>query len=276
MKEKHTYRVRNWSEYNKSLKQRGSLDIWLSEESLKTWFAKKQQKNGRSYIFSQAAITTLLMIRRVFRLPLRQTEGFIASVLKQQGIPIRCPSYSTLSRRMSATAFFTQKQASLEEKLHITIDSTGIKIYGDGEWKRKKHGIEKQRKWKKLHIAINDKGELKATDVTNESVYDAHVAEAFLKYLKPESFHGDGAYDQRRIYELCSKYKIRPSILPRKSAVPWNTPYHPRNRALLLVKRYGRAVWKKISHYTKRSRVESVMWRCTRAPLVIVSLHGKR
>jgi hypothetical protein len=160
---------------------------------------------------------------------------------------------------MGSISFSRKKQK--EQDTHIVIDSTGVKVYGDGEWKRKKHGVEKRRKWKKLHVGMNEQGEIIAHEVTDEGTHDADVGRDMLKQSNATCFLGDGAFDHRKIYDICKERGIEPIVPPRKDAVFWSDKSHPRNTALGIIKQYGRDIWKQTSGYTKRSVIESLMWR---------------
>jgi hypothetical protein len=89
-------RVTNWSEYNESLRQRGSLTVWFTDEAIAAWKAAPRTTPGGQPHYSGLAITTALTLRAVFRLPLRQTEGLIGSVLQLLGLNLSVPDYSGL------------------------------------------------------------------------------------------------------------------------------------------------------------------------------------
>ena len=130
-----TYRVRNWKEYNKSLVNRGNLTIWISEQALATWYeVASSGKRGASLTYSRLAIEACLMVKMLFKLPLRQTEGFVNSLFEMMQIALVAPDYTTLSRRLSSLEVKLPLR-NLGEKLHLCIDSTGVKVYGEGEWK---------------------------------------------------------------------------------------------------------------------------------------------
>ena len=95
------YRIRNWAAYNAGLKQRGSLTLWLTPEALKAWYDQGPTRRGSSYTYSDLAIQTALMLRLLYQLPLRQTEGFLTSLLALMGLDLAVPDYTTLSRRQA-------------------------------------------------------------------------------------------------------------------------------------------------------------------------------
>jgi hypothetical protein len=133
------YRTTNWSAYNAALKARGSLLIWFDRDM--AWFAAKGGKRGRSQTFSDAAIQFCLSIKCLFGLPLRQSIGMVESLLKQAGLDWPVPDFSTVSRRQKSLNVSIPYRPS-SEGLHLLVDSTGIKMLGEGEWKRKKHGAD--------------------------------------------------------------------------------------------------------------------------------------
>ena len=146
------YRTTNWSAYNAALKARGSLLIWFDRDM--AWFAAKSGKRGRSQTFSDAAIQFCLSIKCLFGLPLRQSLGMVESLLKQAGLDWPVPDFSTVSRRQKTLNVSIPYRPSCEG-LHLLVDSTGIKMLGEGEWKRKKHGADYRRQWRKVHIGID-------------------------------------------------------------------------------------------------------------------------
>jgi hypothetical protein len=94
----------------------------------------------------------VLVIKRVFRLTLRAAQGFIDSIFSLMNVPLRCPDYSVSRRAKSVNVSF--KTFTRGEIAHLVIDSTGLKVFGEGEWKVKKHGQERRRIWRKLHLPL--------------------------------------------------------------------------------------------------------------------------
>lgn len=154
-KKKQQYRIRNWPDYNKALVQRGSLTLWIDERAIETWLNTDcPVRRGRRRTYADAAIFCSLILREVYHLPLRATEGLVSSLLRllKTGLPV--PDYSTLSRR--ARALDVQlSSAARREPLLLVIDSTGLKLYGEGEWRVRVHGWAKRRTWRKLHISMD-------------------------------------------------------------------------------------------------------------------------
>jgi hypothetical protein len=154
MKKKTPYRIRNWQEYDTALRQRGSLTIWLSDEALQNWVTEeKSGQPGASPIYSDLAIETMAMLKALFHQGGRQTEGFLASVFELMGVDLPVPDHSTLSRRLGQLDVKLPVR-DLQKARHVVVDSTGVKVYGEGEWKVRQHGKAKRRTWRKLHVCV--------------------------------------------------------------------------------------------------------------------------
>ena len=266
-KQKKIYRVRNWKTYNEALKQRGSLEFWVSDVVRAQWYATPMGTPGAPTIYSAVAIEAALTIRRLFHLPLRQTEGFVTSLFHQMNLKLSAPNYTTLSRRGRFLLVKLPKRK--QKKTIVVIDSSGVKVYGEGEWKVRQHGVGKRRKWKKIHIGIDADGEIRMGKVTDATTSDASVTESLLSQEAATitAAFMDGAYDKRQVYDACKKRNIpRIAIPPRHDAKIWqhgNTkaPVHPRDANLRHIRQRGRAHWKAASGYHQRSLVENTMFR---------------
>ena len=148
---KSKYRVTNWPDYNRALVSRGEVTLWIDAAVLSGWRAS----GGKGKRYSNAAILCALSLRAVFRMPLRQTQGFLASFKKLLGLTIPIPHYSTLARRAAGLVVPQISRGSGIGPLHLAIDSTGLKVFGEGEWKIRLHGKDKRRVWRKLHLAVD-------------------------------------------------------------------------------------------------------------------------
>jgi len=266
-KQKKIYRIKNWAAYNEALKQRGSLNVWISEKALAHWQATPTGVPGTPRTYADTAIETALTIRKLFRLPLRQTEGFLQSLFGRLRLMLPVPDYTTLSRR---GRFLLVKLSKRKKEItDIVIDSSGVKVYGEGEWKVKKHGAGKRRKWKKIHIGIDADGEIRLGEVTDETTGDSSVVKSLLNQetARINSLTTDGAYDTTNVYTTCEQREIpRVIIPPRKDAVIWRhgnqaRPPHPRDENLRAIRKAGRSVWKRESGYHHRSLIENTMFR---------------
>jgi hypothetical protein len=259
-----TYKTRNWAEYNQSLKQRGSLSIWFDPEM--TWEAEASGRRGRQQTYSDAAIQACLTLKVLFGLPLRQTTGFVESLLERVGLNWSVPDFSTLCRRQRTLSVAIPYKGSAGP-LHLLIDSTGIKAEGEGEWNARKHGGSKRRLWRKIHIGIDEETlEIRAIEVTSSSIGDAPMLPDLLSQIPPDedigSVTADGAYDTRKCHDAIAARNAHAVIPPRKNAKMWkpDTPgARARNEAVRASKYLGRALWRNLTGYHRRSRVETKM-----------------
>ncbi len=258
------YRTTNWAAYNAALKSRGSLTVWLDRDM--QWLAVPTGKPGRHPTFSDAAIQFCLSIKCLFGLPLRQSLGLVQSLLTLARLDWPVPDFSTLSRRQAKL----QVQLSYRPNttaLNLLVDSTGIKFIGEGEWKRKKHGAEYRRQWRKVHLGIDaDSLEIRAIEVTDNTVGDAPMLPELLKQIQPDeaiaSVSADGAYDTKACHAAIAGRGAMAVIPPRKNAQAWKgegAAARVRNAAVLACQRLGRAIWKRWSGYHRRSLVETKM-----------------
>nr|AKN37953.1 Mobile element protein [Enterovibrio norvegicus] len=261
---KPRYKTNNWKQYNQALVNRGSLTFWIDEEAISKWKQDKQNTRGRPRVFSDLAITTALMVKRIFSMPLRASQGFIDSVFRLGQIPLSCPHYSCISRRAKDVdvSFKTKTKGPIQ---HLAIDATGLKVYGEGEWKVKKHGTDgKRRVWRKLHLAVDTSThEIIAAELSLSTVTDAEVLPNLLKQTRRKilEISGDGAYDTRDCHKAIHIKRAVALIPPREGAAFWERD-HPRNLAVGCQKLYGsNQHWKVRYGYHKRSLSETAMYR---------------
>ena len=219
--------------------------------------------------YSAQAITTLLTLKEVFHLTHRAAEGFVRSIFALLALDLPVPDHTTLSRRAQTLPVALPKKA--KGALTIVADSTGLKIYGEGEWKVRMHGKSKRRTWCKLHVAVDaDSGELQAVSLTANHSSDAQMSAALLGQIEQpiEQFADDGAYDKRKVYQALDAHSPQAAVLipPRKGARIWqqgNTKAerHKRDENLRYVRKHGKRAWKKQSGYHVRSAGETAMFR---------------
>ena len=258
------YRTTNWSSYNAALKRRGSLTVWFDPSM--NWEGLPTGRRGRQPGYSDAAIQTCLTLKVLFGFALRQTTGFVESLLRLAGLAWSVPDFSTLSRRQKSLTVDIPWRGS-DGPLHLLIDSTGIKVEGDGEWHRRKHGGSKRRIWRKLHIGVDEESlEIRAVEITKNDVGDAPVLPMLLGQISDEediaSVTADGAYDTRKSHEAIAERGAQAVIPPRKNAKPWSPTSVgaiARNETLRACRHLGRAIWRRWSGYHRRSRVETKM-----------------
>lgn len=216
------YRTTNWSYYNRTLINRGNLTIWFDPKT--QWYAKSKGKQGRNQTYSDTAIQCCLMIKSLFHLSLRMVTGFVQSLIKLCGLDWTAPDYSTICRRQRHIDIQISYQKS-RERLHLLVDSTGLKFLGEGEWKRKKHQPEYRRQWRKLHIGIDAETlQIRAIQLTTNNVSDSQVLENLLDQIpldeQIDSVYTDGAYDTKQCRQVITDRQAHAVIPPRKNAKP--------------------------------------------------------
>jgi hypothetical protein len=263
---KARYRVTNWPEYDAALVRRGSLTVWFTQEAIAAWHAPATGERGGQPIYSAIAIETGLALRLVFHQPLRQTEGLLRSIADVLRIDITIPDHTTLSRRGGGLTILSNC-VGRSEPLHLLVDSTGLKIYGEGEWLDQKHGIRSRRRWRKLHLGIDAvTHEIVASELTPDDVGDVSEIPALLDQIDGEvaSFTADGAYDGEAVYDAVAERHPEATVIipPRATAVSneTTTPTQ-RDRHIAEISKHGRMGWQRRSGYNRRSLAETAMYR---------------
>ena len=266
---KTKYRVRNWREYERGLRSRGDVTIWLSEAAIAAWTPPKNGLRGGQRRYSNLAILTALTLRVVFRLPLRQTEGFLDSLLTFMDLELKVPDHTTLSRRNQDVEVPVLARA-YKGPIHLVVDSTGLKILGSGEWNAHKYKASRRRRdWRKLHIGVDDEGFIVAAELTASSEGDASTLPDLLAPIDApiRRFTADGAYDHRSIYDRVGAAGTEDVVIvipPRRSAVSGEAtdgPWAQREAALQRIREVGRREWQKESGYRQQARVENGFFR---------------
>jgi Transposase DDE domain len=264
---KSVYRVRNWKEYEAALVRRGSLTLWVEEATLRAWRYQGPTRRGAQFAYSDLAIECLLTLRAVYHLSLRATEGLARSLFQVMQLDLSVPDHTTLSRRAATVRITLPKRVT--GPLHLVLDSTGLKVYGEGEWKVRQHGYSKRRTWLKLHLAIDRRThEIQAAGVSEPGVTDAEAVPALLEQVDNpvESMAGDGSYDQRGVYGEADRRGARAVIPPRRDAKIQrhgnsSGPRLARDENLRRIRQIGRRAWKQESGYHQRSLAETAMFR---------------
>jgi Transposase DDE domain len=266
---KGSYKITNWSKYNEALVNRGDMTFWFSDEVLRKWeHDNAGGKVGRPFEFSDTAIECLLILRELFRLPYRQTEGFANSLVKLMQIDLKIPDYTSLAKRAAKLKIDLAPTRS-KGKIDVVVDSTGLKVFGDGEWKARKFGPSKRRTWRKLHLAINPETQEIVAEVTTEnSGHDADQVNELLEQVRQpiEHFYGDSAYDKWKVYGPLAQRGAQPIIPPQHNAkikqhANSSAPPLPRDEAIRGIRQSGRKSWKKEIGYHRRSLAETTMFR---------------
>jgi len=266
-KNKKKYKVRNWKEYNQMLVNRGRIDMWVDKGILERWFAKPQKIKGAPKKYTNEAIELTLQLGTVFSMRLRQTEGFVHSIFQTMKVNLTVPDHSTLSRRGEILPIKLPKEN--KENLTIILDGSGLKVYGEGEWKVRKHGYSKHRTWMKVGLAITPDNEIRAVSLTDNTITDGESAKALLlqEEASIEKFVGDGAYDKRNVYQLGKARNIKQMIVPpQKNAKIWQhgnckLPPLARDENLRQIRKETRKKWKERTGYHVRSLVETAFFR---------------
>src|SRR4051812_22314291 len=263
--------VTNWPGYDASLRQRGSLTVWFTDEAVEAWAAEPRTTRGGQPDYSPLAILTALTLRAVFRLAYRQTEGLIGSIIGLLGLTLRVPDHTTLSRRAETLEVPRPKPRGDGADsgagrdtgpMHLLVDSTGLKLYGAGEWLVEKHGTKRRRSWRKLHLGVDaETGRIVAATLTDRDEDDASQVGPLLDQVEDPvaSFTADGAYDQESVYAAVAERHPGADIVvpPRSTAVPSataETAPTQRDRHLQLIAEKGRMGWQnRLQHATIKS-----------------------
>ncbi|WP_420408073.1 IS5 family transposase [Hoeflea sp.] len=263
------FKVTNWAEYEAGLRRRGSLTLWVTPEALAGWAAPRRKTRGGQPLYSDLAIETTLMLGMVFGLRLRQSEGLLSSVLDMMGLDLPVPDHTTLSRRARTwkpSARGNDRQHVADGPVHVLVDSTGLKIYGAGQWLEEKHGTKSRRGWRKLHLAVDaDSGEIIAHSLTDQETGDAMQLEPLLDQIDDEigQFTADGAYDGNPTYDAVLRHSpgAKFVIPPRSNAVerPTAQACCQRDDHVASMQIDGRLKWQASTGYGKRALAETAM-----------------
>jgi hypothetical protein len=273
MTQKDRCHIRNWKQYNQSLVNRGSITFWFNDEAITKWYsAERTEQPGHPDIYSDDTIRCGLIIKAVFHVALRQLQGLIMSLITILEVDLVCPHYSVFSRRAKNLSIPMRKFLKRGEHLNIIFDSTGIKVFGEGEWKVRKHGYSKRRTWRKVHVGVcADTGQVVVGAVTTNDVSDDIAMLYMMDGLDGVCLGdvlGDGAYDtidcREAIHNRGGKQVIPPNRAARVQRKDPISCLLPRDVAINRIKELGaegRAQWKKEIGYHRRSLAETFMFR---------------
>jgi hypothetical protein len=260
---KYPYKVTNWAEYDRALVSRGDLTVWFDADTIKAaWTPPAPIGRGKPGLYSELAIQTCLTIKTLFRLPYRATEGLMRSLMRLHGLDLPVPDHSPMSRRAVELAVKVPRRPR-KGPVHVVVDSTGLKVYGEGEWKVRMHGMSQRRTWRKIHLAVDEtQKDIIGIEVTTADWGDNERLPGLLDQVEGEvaQVSADGAYDTRECHRAISERGAKATIPPRKNAALWGNA-HPRDAILEHIATHGREGWKKASGYHRRSIAENMMYR---------------
>lgn len=270
------YKITNWSVYNKSLIKRGSITLWFEQDFVDLWHQKEQtDSRGRPQIYSDIAIEICLTVKIIYRLSYRAAQGFVTSILSCSNINLPVPSYTQMHRRAKCLAVKLKRAFRQQGAIDIVVDATGLKVYGEGEWKVRQHGVSKRRTWQKLHLAVDPlTHEITAIELTEAKVTDAAALPKLIKQTNQPIVNctADGAYDQHSCYQVGQERHIKLVIPPQENAIihRHNHALTIRNQAISRIRELAaklgsataaRKQWKIEQHYHERSIAETAMFR---------------
>ena len=271
---KQKFKISNWSDYNKALRQRGDITVWLSDEAIAGWYetSRVYDGSGTPKLYSDFSIIICHEIRLVYKLPLRQCQGFIDSLFRLMKLPLSCPDFSVLSKRLGRLNIKVpryKKTDKPDDNIHaIAIDSTGLKRFGRGEWHQEKYKLSNKASWRKLHLAINQDHYIEACTLTDRFVHDDQQVKPLLEQIDEEidRFSADGAFDETPIYNAVTAHSPNVDIVipPRENAVESKEAAPGRNRNVIEIKTGGRMQWQKNREYGRRNYAELGMQRYQR------------
>ena len=260
---KQKYKLKNWSKYSNALKDRGRIDFWLDKEAIDNWYEEDRENTGsgapRQY--TDFSIIICHEIRQVYRLPLRQSEGFINSIFRMMGLNIKCPNYSVLSKRLLKLNIpcprYTEKDTADDDVAAMAIDSTGLKRFGRDEWHQEKHKVSAKRSWRKLHVCVDDKHYIRGSVLTDRFASDEGTVDDLIEQVTVSADHIslDGAYDSMDVYvSLQNKFPNAKIVIPPdKNAIIDDKNHDIRNQHLQEIQKHGRMNWQKENRYGLRN-----------------------
>jgi hypothetical protein len=263
-------RKRNWSQYNKQLIQRGSLIFYLHPKCLKPKKKQRESKPGRPLEFTDHVIQFLLLTKVHFKLTYRALQGFAETFLTKILPSGQVPNYTLVCKRVKRLWKALPALSGTRSKT-VILDSSGLKVVGEGEWKVKMHGRGRPRKWVKVHLAVDPETQEIMSEVTTESsVGDSAVVGPLLDQLErcPKVVIADGAYDKMSVRSLLKNKRIRGLIPPPRNG-KYKGENDERDKAILEICGLGgdqeaRRIWGKLTGYNRRVLVETSFSRIKR------------
>jgi hypothetical protein len=242
---------------------RGDITVWFDQEAiLQHWTPEPSGQRGAPVRDSDWSIQTLWVLKQVFDWPDRALEGFGRSLMRLMGLNLPIPDHTHLSRRVRRLVVQIPRRERTGP-IQVVVDSTGLKVFGEGAWKVRQHGAGKRRTWLKVHLAIDaDAQDVMGVEVTTAAWTDGEVFGGLMGQIDGaiEQIAGDGADDTREAYDVAAHCQAKLVVPPRENAVPWEAD-HPRTQVLAEIEEKGVVQWKKDAGYHRRSLAENAMYR---------------
>ena len=268
------YNKRDWKTYEQGLRDRGSLTIWFSEDAIAAWHLSSEikRKRGGQVQYSDMAIETSQTLRIIYNKGLRQTEGFMLSLVELMQLDVTIPDHTTISRR-SQTLTITKNTItpSAGEKIVVILDSTGLKPVGEKEWMNYKHGTKQRKIWRKLHLCMDTKGRILNSTLTFHIVSDPSQVDELLSKVNGsiDVFIGDGGYDSPSVYEALAKRQKEDGGNQIEAIIPPNTGFQAKKDTdsaqrldnIRIIEDRGKLFWQGAKDYGRRARAENTMHR---------------
>ena len=259
--------VRNWSKYNKALVARGSINLWINPQVVKNWYSSlKNSERGRPKYYTDIAIECCLFLRGLFKQSLRATQGLVESIFNLMGIKIKSPCYTQICRRQKELKI--QLNHNVQGPIHVVVDGTGLKIYGEGEWKVRQHGYSKHRMWRKMHIGIDvNTQQIVMMELTDNRIGENKKLKSLLEQYKEgyTTIGGDKGYDSFECHEQVGAYgaisAINTQEIAKERKPSGDGKPLVRDEIVRRIAKVGKQQWKKETNYHKRSLVETAMFR---------------
>ena len=261
------YKTTNWPEYNESLRKRGEITLWFTEDAIKNWVPEKTGKRGRPIEFSDHVIETYLLLRSVFNQRLRQTQGFMRSILKLMNLNLEVPDYSCVSKRSKQIGIEILRKA-YELGSVVVVDSTGLKVYGKDEWHQEKHKVDPKRTFRRAHIAVDENHLVIACELTTPKTGDVTAVPDLLGQIQHpfNEFIADGAYDTLGTYQVIEEKQPGAKVIipPGIDAVSSASGDTQRDAHIRDMEELGRMGWQEKTDYGRRSKAELCILRIKR------------
>lgn len=271
---KKSYNKRGWKAYEQGLRNRGDLTIWFSEDAVAAWnqVDNGQRKRGRQRKYSGLAIETGHTLRLIYKQALRQTEGFMRSVAQLMELDLSIPDHTTLSRRARRVLLHKKPLPRRGSRIVIIVDSTGLKVVDEKEWMNCKHGTQQRKVWRKLHLCINEYGDILSATLTSHTESDTGQVGKLLEGIEEPiaEMIGDGGYDSPSTYEAleihekrCNQNRAILAIIPPNTGFQEarETDAAQRLGNIHLIEDKGKLSWQNQMDYGRRARVENTMHR---------------